>query len=65
MGDIGYDAHCFAPEATDVRGSIVDGFLVPLDVIDADVKAIGRELDRYAFATICLVRPLVLQQCED
>ena len=65
MRDISYDAHCLATEGADVRSRVVDGFLVRGDVIDADVKAIGRELDRYAFATMCLIRPIVLQSWED
>lgn len=58
MRDIGYYAHCFAAEGTDVRGSLVNGVLVRGDVIDADVEAIGGELDGYAFATVCSVSPL-------
>ena len=47
-----------------MRGSVVDGVLVRGDIIDADVKAIGRELDSDAFATACSVRQL-LHKSED
>ena len=65
MRDVSYDAHCLATEGTDVRGSVVDGFLVRGDIIDADVEAIRRELDSYAFATVCSVRQLLLHKWED
>ena len=48
-----------------MRSGVIDGFLVRGNVIDTDVEAIPRELDGYASATACLIRPLILRERED